>query len=335
MAQVSKLLSDKVLMQAELGLKRLGKYGVIASRLQIIIAAKKHGITNVCNIHGISRTTLTDWIKRLAKEGKPEALANQPKKPKSPLTQHVAIIKKWIEENSNITANELTIMIDEKLGVEVSTSSVYRLMERLKFSYITPRPKHYKQKEGSAEEFKKNLAQKIKDNNESEIFFFDEARFGTHSKLGHGWYPKGSRTQVKVKLGYKNFYLYGAVNPSSGKHVSLILPSVNTICMNIFLQELAVELGNTKIILVMDGAGWHKSNNLIVPDNITLAFLPPYSPELNPIERLWLHIKHHTIRNRIYKTLNELQKELCRFIQNMKMQVVASICAVNYLSSYM
>lgn len=71
---------------------------------------------------------------------------------------------------------------------------------------------------------KKNLAQKIKEDSSAEILFFDEARFGTHSKLGHGWYPKGSRTAVKVKLGYKNFYVYGAANPWTGRNFSFYYP---------------------------------------------------------------------------------------------------------------
>ena len=71
------------------------------------------------------------------------------------------------------------------------------------------------------------------------MFFFDEARFGTHSKIGHGWFKTGARTAVKVKIGYKNFYLYGAVNPISGEHFELILPKANTECMNIFFKEIA------------------------------------------------------------------------------------------------
>ncbi len=182
--------------------------------------------------------------------------------------------------------------------------------------------------------FKKNLAQKIKDNLSAEILFFDEARFGTHSKLGHGWYPKGSRTAVKVKLGYKNFYVYGVANPWTGRHFSLLLPKVNANCMNIFIQELVRDFGDKKIILVLDGAGWHKSKDLLIPDNITLVFLPPYSPELNPIERLWLHIKHHTIRNRIYNALSDLEDTVCDFINSLNLEVVGSICNINYLSSY-
>jgi transposase len=181
---------------------------------------------------------------------------------------------------------------------------------------------------------KKNLAQKIKQNESAELLFFDEARFGTHSNLGYGWYPKGSRTAVKVKLGYKNFYVYGAANPLTGANFHLLLPKANTECMNIFIRELIKEFGGKKIILVLDGAGWHKSKNLEIPENITIVFLPPYSPELNPIERLWLHIKHHTIRNRIYDTLNDLEEAVCNFIKNLKSQTVESICRINYLFSY-
>jgi len=182
---------------------------------------------------------------------------------------------------------------------------------------------------------KKNLAQKIKQNESAELLFFDEARFGTHSNLGHGWYPRGSRTSVKVKLGYKNFYIYGAANPWTGKNFHLLLPKANSQCMNLFIQELANEFKGKKIILVLDGAGWHKSKDLVIPDNISFIFLPPYSPELNPVERLWLHIKHHTIRNRIYDTLSDLEDAVCDFIKNLESQIVESICSVNYLFNYM
>ena len=136
-----------------------------------------------------------------------------------------------------------------------------------------------------------------------------------------------------VKLGYKNFYIYGAANPFTGNNFNLLLPKVNTECMNIFLQELVKEVGSKQIIMVVDGAGWHKSKNLKIPDSITIIFLPPYSPELNPIERLWLHIKHHTIRNRIYNTLKELEDTICDFIKNLNLSTVARICNVNYLFS--
>jgi len=74
------------------------------------------------------------------------------------------------------------------------------------------------------------------------------------------------------------------------------MPNVDTACMNVFLEELAEEI-KEDFILIMDGAGWHKSKNLIVPKNIQIFLLPPYCPELNPVERLWKFIKDNTIKN--------------------------------------
>ncbi len=159
MSQVSKILTDDLVAKAKSSLKQLGRYGPVAVRLQIIIAAKEHGITDVCRVHGISRTTLTDWIKRFSQE-EVNALANKTKKPRSPLSEHLDTLKKWVEEDSNITARELVLKIEEKLKIQISMSSVYRVLNKLKFSYITPRPKHYKQNTNSHEEFKKKSSAK-------------------------------------------------------------------------------------------------------------------------------------------------------------------------------
>ncbi len=80
----------------------------------------------------------------------------------------------------------------------------------------------------------------------------------------------------------------------------------------------------------MDGAGWHKSKDLIVPKNITIKILPPYCPELNPVERLWLHIKQNTIRNKIYENLSSLEDVVCDFIKNLKMDEIKQICNYGY-----
>ena len=160
----------------------------------------------------------------------------------------------------------------------------------------------------------------------------DEARFGTHSKLGHGWFPTGLRSSVKVKLGFKNFYVYGAVEPGTGEMFSLTLPKVNTELMNLFLQKMSECYSGEKIVLVMDGAGWHKSKKLIIPENITILHLPPYSPELNPVERLWLHIKSNTIRNKIYDSLDDLENLICNFVKNITTTTVAQICSVNWFN---
>ncbi|KLT21765.1 transposase family protein [Wolbachia endosymbiont of Armadillidium vulgare str. wVulC] len=79
---------------------------------------------------------------------------------------------------------------------------------------------------------KKNLNEVIGKYLGKELFFFDESRFGTHSKVGRGWFKKGIRTKVKIKLGRQNFYLYSAVNPKNGENSSLFAPNVNTECIS-------------------------------------------------------------------------------------------------------
>ena len=177
---------------------------------------------------------------------------------------------------------------------------------------------------------KKNLT-KIITNTNKRIFFFDEARFGTHSKIGHGWFKKGSRPEVKVKLGFENFYLYSAVDIKSGNNFTLHLPYVNMQCMQLYINEFAKEIGKEEIVLIMDGAGWHKSKELVIPSNIDIIYLPPYSPELNPVERLWLYIKKATIYNKIYQTLEELEDAVALFLTNLKNNTIAKICHYGYM----
>lgn len=161
--------------------------------------------------------------------------------------------------------------------------------------------------------------------------FFDESRFGTHSKIGCGWFKKNTRPAVKMKLGYKNFYLYSGVDAKDGSSFSLVMPLVNTEAMSVFLAELSKEYPSDRIALIMDGAGWHKSTDLKVPENIKIFFLPPYSPELNPVERLWLYIKKHILSNKIYKTIDDLEDALCGFINQLSQEVVKNICTATYL----
>jgi hypothetical protein len=177
---------------------------------------------------------------------------------------------------------------------------------------------------------KKNLSEIIKNNPNKRILFFDESRFGTKSKLGYGWFKSGVRTAVDIKLGFESFYLYSAVEPATGYDFTLILPYVNTSCMNVFLAELSKSI-KEEMIIIMDGAGWHKSKHLAIPNNIQIVLLPPYCPELNPVERLWLYLKNNILKNKVYASANQLQTSLENFIKTISHETIKSICnMVNY-----
>ncbi len=95
--------------------------------------------------------------------------------------------------------------------------------------------------------------------------------------------------------------------------------------MNVFLSELAKAYPEDQILLVCDGAMWHKANSLVIPGQITLIFIPPYTPEMNPIEQIWKEIRKRGFRNEVFKTLEKVIDRLCDVIKNLPASVIQSI----------
>ncbi|MDL2286899.1 transposase, partial [Desulfococcaceae bacterium OttesenSCG-928-F15] len=91
---------------------------------------------------------------------------------------------------------------------------------------------------------------------------------------------------------------------------SLILPRVDTDCMQIFLNEISERYRDDRIVMVLDGAGWHRSGDLKIPNNIKLLSLPPYSPELNPVENIWEELREKHFHNRVFESIDALEEQL-------------------------
>ena len=138
------------------------------------------------------------------------------------------------------------------------------------------------------------------------ILFQDEGRFGRISRARCGWAPLPLRPAVGSQIVREFIYAFAAVCPADGQMTSLILPYVDAGLMSLFLAHTAARFPDEYCVLFMDGAGWHKANELKVPANMTLLTLPPYSPELNPAEHVWEYIRENDMRNRIFDNLDEV-----------------------------
>ena len=161
MAQISKLLDQEILKFANSELKKLGKDAYVIRKLQAVIAAHKHGISKVAKIYDISRTTLTSWIHHLKSQSIEKLKAPESRKRKTKLdNDQMEIIRLWISKDPNITIKNVKIGIEETMGQKLSLSTVHRIMKKLNFSYITPRPSHYKKDEKRRIEFKKKSTEK-------------------------------------------------------------------------------------------------------------------------------------------------------------------------------
>jgi len=111
---------------------------------------------------------------------------------------------------------------------------------------------------------------------------------------------------------YESAYLFGAVCPARAAGAAIVMPRANTEAMNRHLEEIAKAVSpGAYAVLVLDGAGWHGGGELAVPDNITTLKLPPYSPELNPVENVWEYLRKNKLANRIYETYEDIVDACC------------------------
>jgi transposase len=164
--------------------------------------------------------------------------------------------------------------------------------------------------------------------------FADEARFGRMNRPRPCWAPPRIRPKVAAQLIREYIYLYGAVCPKDGTCVYLIMPTSDTACFQVFLDALSRRFARQDILLVLDGAPNHRSSQLFVPKNITLLFLPPYSPELNPKENLWDEIREKIFKNYALKSMAEVHEKLEEAILyvDRKPKLVKSITSFPYIA---
>ena len=155
--------------------------------------------------------------------------------------------------------------------------------------------------------------------------FQDEAGFGRINKPKYCWCEKGVRPSVPCHHIREYRYAYGAVEPLTGDNFFLVMPYCNTDCMNVFLQKLSEHFSTEIIMLCCDGAMWHKSGALKVPENIILHHIPPYTPEMNPIEQIWKEIRKRGFRNEVFASLERVVDRLSDTICTLTKDVISSI----------
>lgn len=150
------------------------------------------------------------------------------------------------------------------------------------------------------------------------VFFQDESRFGRINDPRRCWAPKGVRPIVPRQIIREYTYAYGAVGPFKGDACFLILPAMNTQCMNVFLRELSKRYPKSFLLVIHDRAPCHSNKALSIPENMMVEPLPPYSPELNPTENIWKDLKEKFFHNLVFDSLDALEGQLtlaCNFYE--------------------
>ena len=205
--------------------------------------------------------------------------------------------------------------LEKEHGVKVALVTVYKYLGKCAARLKVPRPSHAKKEPGAAETFKSQLAAKFRELNIEKdrpvrIWVSDEMRYGLQPVTRRVWSLRGERVVVPVEAHYEWGYCYGALEVAGPGAEFFYSPTVNLECSALFLQQLAQSDPEAVHVVIWDGAGFHqKDRNPQLPANIRLVQLPAYSPELNPVEKLWDIVKD-AICNRIFATLDQLEEAL-------------------------
>ena len=151
------------------------------------------------------------------------------------------------------------------------------------------------------------IRDKLPANIEIELWWQDEARIGQKNKITRRWAKRGTRPSAPKDQRTTSAYIFGAICPARGVGAALVLPRCNTQAMQWHLHEISSQVGEgAHAILILDQAGWHTTDKLLIPSNITLLPLPPKSPELNPVENIWQFMRDNWISNRVFNSYDEI-----------------------------
>ena len=136
---------------------------------------------------------------------------------------------------------------------------------------------------------------------------------GQQGTLSYVWAPIGSRPARVRDCRHESAYLFGAICPDRAVGAAIVMPWVSSEAMTLHLAEISKQVSaGAHALLVCDGAGWHQPGvRLVVPDNITLLHLPPYAPELNPMENVWAYLRGNALSMTVWESYTAIVDACC------------------------
>ena len=291
-------------------------------------------IESAARLFNVTPRTVYNWIKRWNKGGI-DALADLPKsgrKPKADCEQRSKIVERLehpeLEDQTHWTAIKLWGRLTKAGEIDMGYSTFARLLHNEGYCLKVPRPWPVEQDEELRNTFRADLSELLRKGNR-EVWFCDVSGFLADPRPRQIWAKKGSKPTTPKTGAHIRESVIAAVCPSSGLLSSLVFNRVDSQVFQVFPDNLAQDTGNRKIVLVLDNASWHKVKSLNW-HQIEPLYLPPYSPDLNPIERLWAQMKAGFFTQWYTDNRETLIDRICEAILSFmeRPNAVRSICAV-------
>jgi transposase len=310
MARAHLKLTVQPALQAELEQRFKGAKDVRdRQRLQALVLATtgQHGYRDIARIVGCATSTFALWLNKFLAGGVEELLRRDtPPGSTSPIgaaevqQELVAGLKagRWR------TAGQVAAWLQEAHGIERAAKSLYRWLGKAGGALRVPRPCHVKQDPQATAAFRAELESKLESlalpqDKPVKIWVADESRFGLHTQSRRCWALRGQRVVIPQQQRYEWEYVYGALEVVQGGAQFRFMPSVNLDFSRDFLSQIAASDPAAEHVVIWDQAGFHpRAQDPALPFRIHLLPLPPYSPELNPVEGLWDQVQDGTCNQR-------------------------------------
>jgi len=289
-------------------------------RLQVVLWATggQHSLAQLAQLAGRARSTIQIWLDDFTDGGVTQLLERTAPAGKSSLVAGARVqaeLQAGLNAGHWRTAGQLAAWLHEKPGIQRAAKSLYYWLGKVGGALRVPRPCHVKQDPAATAAFRAELEANLEKlelpkDRPVKIWVADEARFGLHTQSRRCWALRGQRVVLAQEQRYEWEYVYGAVEVVGGGAEFQFLPSVSLELSHGFLQQLAASDPQAEHVVIQDQAGFHpRPGDPALPARIHLLPLPPYSPELNPVEGLWDQVQDVTC-NRHFQSLDELETAL-------------------------
>src|SRR3954454_7763900 len=319
-------------------------------RVQAVILARQGDTApQIARALGVSRRAIQSWVAAYNRGGL-EALPDRPHPGRAPILSHDQEVRLLERIDApprpedgvcELRGAAIRHILEQEFDARYSQSGVYKLLHRLDYNDLMPRPQHPDSSPEAQEFFKEIVGEHIAAIAEQhpedviQVWHQDEARFGQQGTLTRVWARRGSRPRRRRQNGRESPYVLTATCAASGAAFGLIMPELKTAVVDRFLEEFSRQLApGVRAVLLWDNAPYHVSGDLVVPANVSLIGLLPYSPELNPVENLWHYLRAHHWSNRVYVDYDALlgaaTEAWCKVC--LDPEKVRSICAAPYLA---
>jgi transposase len=328
-----------------LKLYRSCKDARLKERYHALLLGHDYTWDEVARILHRSSKQIRKWVKKYNKYGIEGLKSRKQKGSQSKLSKEQDAELKEIVSNdprgsgynfSNWNTKNLKEVIGKKFRAVISQETVRRTLHRLGFVWKKPEHRFVLSDDAEKERFKEQVAEAIAERKPNEVIMFeDECTTRQHPTLKKTWIMKGLRKFIGTFGNHAKKEIFGFVNILTGNTITRVTGSQNSEEFIAALGEVKKKYRGKKIKLFIDKAPWHTSDRTkqYIKNNskwLEVIYLPTQSPELNPVEELWQHMRNIVTHNHLFSTIKELTDALLSFFANLTRKDVLSICGGTY-----